>query len=279
MEGLTYMEKLVEAIRRGKELEKIINDHFGMPNMIVFAYEKTLFPFLIITKKRYAGILYEDDPTKGKKKIMGLANKKRDTCHFTKNIMDNILSKIFDIKDERAADIKNNEIVKYVVDELDRLIMNKVDMKELVITKALKTDYKSNPPHKLVAERMKARGETVNSNDRIAYVMTLYPPKYNTRGTPIKNKVGDVVEEVNYVVNQGLTYDAEMYITNQISLPIKQILYYITKDYENIFNIAIEKTRLEKQKKYGAPVKALTKRQLAKLEQEKQDNNDASDDD
>jgi hypothetical protein len=31
-------------------------------------YEKTLMPFILLSKKRYVGMLYEDDPNKGKLK-------------------------------------------------------------------------------------------------------------------------------------------------------------------------------------------------------------------
>ena len=36
------------------------------------AYEKTLMPFALLSKKRYVGILYEEDLNKGKLKYMGL---------------------------------------------------------------------------------------------------------------------------------------------------------------------------------------------------------------
>ena len=56
------------------------------------SYEKTLMPFILLSKKRYVGMLYETDPNKGKLKYMGLSLKRRDSCDYLKDVYGGILN-------------------------------------------------------------------------------------------------------------------------------------------------------------------------------------------
>jgi DNA polymerase elongation subunit (family B) len=58
------------------------------------AYEKTLMPFLLLSKKRYVGMLYETNPNKGKLKYMGLSLKRRDACDYLKDTYGGILNRL-----------------------------------------------------------------------------------------------------------------------------------------------------------------------------------------
>ena len=55
-------------------------------------YEKTLMPFILLSKKRYVGMLYEEDPNKGSLKYMGLSLKRRDSCDYLKDTYGGILN-------------------------------------------------------------------------------------------------------------------------------------------------------------------------------------------
>ena len=55
-------------------------------------YEKTLMPFILLSKKRYVGMLYETEANKGKLKYMGLSLKRRDSCDYLKDVYGNILN-------------------------------------------------------------------------------------------------------------------------------------------------------------------------------------------
>jgi DNA polymerase delta subunit 1 len=64
--------------------------------------------------------------------------------------------------------------VRYVKQTISDLLQNKVDMSQLVITKALaKTDYAGKQAHVELAERMKMRdaGSAPALGDRVAYVI------------------------------------------------------------------------------------------------------------
>ena len=49
-------------------------------------YEKTFDPLLLLSKKRYVGILYEKNPNKGKRKEMGIVLKRRDNAPIVKDV-------------------------------------------------------------------------------------------------------------------------------------------------------------------------------------------------
>ena len=54
-------------------------------------YEKTLMPFILLSKKirRYA---LEEDPNVGHMKFMGLSLKRRDSCDYLKDVYGGILN-------------------------------------------------------------------------------------------------------------------------------------------------------------------------------------------
>ena len=49
-------------------------------------YEKTFMPFCLLSKKRYVGMLYENDPDKAYRKSMGIVLKRRDNAPIVKDI-------------------------------------------------------------------------------------------------------------------------------------------------------------------------------------------------
>lgn len=64
--------------------------------------------------------------------------------------------------------------VSYVKQTIADLLQNKIDMSQLVITKALaKADYAAKQPHVELAERMRKRdaGSAPSLGDRVAYVI------------------------------------------------------------------------------------------------------------
>lgn len=239
--------KIKEAMRMGEEISKTVNDAIGKPGILNFAYEKVAFPLLLVTKKRYYYRKYEDSPHQFKDTVMGLATKRRNYCKYTKDT----LQRIFDILMESTTP-DHQQVFQYVKTRLADLIKNKVPLDELVITAGLREDYKNeNVAHFQLAKRMRQRGETVNSNDRIAYIFSMIKPVYNTRGTPIKPLDADIVEEINYAKDNNIKYDPEKYITGQLQEPVCQILNFIMDDPKELFNMAIVKARKEKEKIYG----------------------------
>ena len=176
-------------------------------------YEKTLMPFVLLSKKRYVGMLYEDDPNKGCLKYMGLSLKRRDSCDYLKDTYGEILNILM----KGDSSIKN--AIDYLNDSLRNLIDGKVSMDKLTITKALRSDYK-NPMqigHWVLAEKIGKRdpGNRPKPGDRMKFVFITNPDK--------KALVGEKIETPEFIEENKLPIDYTHYITNQLMKPLQQL--------------------------------------------------------
>ena len=174
-------------------------------------YEKTFDPFLLVSKKRYVGMLYETDINKAKCKSMGLVLKRRDNAPIVKDIYGGIIDIL----------MKNRDIEKSVnfLDEcLNNILDGNISFDKFIITKSLRSGYK-NPAqiaHKVLADRMGQRdiGNKPSAGDRIPFAYIL---------TKKKGLQGDRIEHPGYIKEKKIKLDYGHYITNQIMKPILQI--------------------------------------------------------
>jgi DNA polymerase elongation subunit (family B) len=207
-------DALLSSIRQGQSASRGIKPSLKAPHNL--EYEKTLFPLILLSKKRYVGLLYEDDPdSKPKMKSMGIALKRRDYAPIVKKIYGGIIDIILRERDIPAA-------VDYLSKQLADLADGRYDLADLIISKTLRSYYKV--PHQIahwvLARRMKERdpGSAPQANDRIPYVFV---------ETSKKNALmGDRIEHVEHVRKNGETQkvDTKTYIVNQIQKPCLQLL-------------------------------------------------------
>jgi hypothetical protein len=213
------------------------------------SYEKTLMPFILLSKKRYVGMLYEEDPNKGKLKYMGLSLKRRDSCDYLKDIYGNILNILMKgNQNENENNIKN--AIEFLDRSLNDLVEGKVSIDKLMITKALRSDYK-NPNqigHKVLADRIGKRdpGNKPKSGERIKFVFV-------ETDSP-KALMGDKIETPEFILENKLNIDYTHYITNQLMKPLQQL-----------FGLALEQIWEIQGKKQ--PIKDF-KKEISKLEKE-----------
>ena len=66
-------------------------------------YEKTFFPFLILTKKRYVGNKYEEDVNKYKQDYNGIVLKRRDNAPIVKKICGGIINCLINERNPEGA--------------------------------------------------------------------------------------------------------------------------------------------------------------------------------
>ena len=175
------------------------------------AYEKTLMPFILLSKKRYVGMLYEDDPNDGYLKFMGLVLKRRDNCDLVKDVYGGVLHHLMN-----GSNIKN--AMDFLYQSLESLINGQVPMEKLMITKALRGDYK-NPSaiaHRVLADRIAQRdpGNKPKPGDRMKYVYVV---------NKTAKLQGDKIETPEFIVERKLTIDYTHYITNQLMKPLQQL--------------------------------------------------------
>jgi hypothetical protein len=206
-------EALPLAIRAGQVGAKAIKAYLPKPQSL--EYEKTFFPFILLSKKRYVGNLYENDAfKKPKQKSMGIALKRRDYAKQVKIMYGGVIGCFLD-----KSSLPESE--RFLKEALTEMVEGRVPLENLIITKTLAANYK-NPTkiaHRVLADRMAARdpGNKPQVNDRLPFVY-IVPPE----GVEVKLQ-GDRIETPDYIREAKLTPDYRFYITNQIMKPICQI--------------------------------------------------------
>ena len=206
-------EGVQASIDLGIQAEKYIQQFLKPPHKL--EYEKTFWPFILNSKKRYVGNKYEMDVNKYKRTEMGLATKRRDYALIVKYVMNGALEILMNEKNIESA-------IEFSRKACRDLLAGKFNMDMLTITKSLRAHYKKPEQigHKALAERMGKRdpGNKPKSNDRIPYV---FIETYESRHTKILQ--GDRIENPQYILENNIKIDYKYYITNQIMKPVGQI--------------------------------------------------------
>ena len=186
-------------------------------------YEKTFDPFVLLSKKRYVGNLYETDPDKFKRKSMGIVLKRRDNAPIVKIVYGGIIDLIMGGKPVK-------DVVTWTRKMLREFIQGKYPLDTLIISKTLSSYYKEPDriAHKVLADRMAERdpGNKPQVNDRIPFI---YVDVSGTKAASSKLQ-GDKIEHPDYINKHKLKPDYEHYITNQIMKPVSQIFGLCLED-------------------------------------------------
>ncbi|KAM7523503.1 hypothetical protein LguiA_013405 [Lonicera macranthoides] len=205
------------AMDLGREAAEYISGTFTKP--IKLEFEKVYYPYLLISKKRYAGLLWTNPNKFDKMDTKGIETVRRDNCLLVKNLVNECLHKILIDRDVPGA-------VLYVKNTISDLLMNRMDLSLLVITKGLtKTgdDYEVKAAHVELAERMRKRDAATapNVGDRVPYVIIKA-----AKGAKAYEKSEDPI----YVLENNIPIDPQYYLENQISKPLLRIFEPILKN-------------------------------------------------
>ena len=229
-----YITKGILKLEDADGDEEIVEEEPLLCHPQDLEYEKTFWPFILISKKRYTGDKYEFSTEECKRTSMGIVLKRRDNAPIVKHVFGNVIEKIMIEKDFNSA-------LEWLKQTLLEVRNAEFSLRYFVITKSLRGYYK-NPQsiaHKVLADRMAVRdpGNKPKSNDRIPYayiqltddILYDYENPYKSgsrKGQPrLRNvKQGDRIEHVDYIKDKNLFLDYEFYITNQIMNPVKQVL-------------------------------------------------------
>ena len=209
-EPVTGQKALEVTIEMAKEAGEVATKFLKKPHDL--EYEKTFLPFCLLSKKRYVGMLYEEDPHKCKRKSMGIVLKRRDNAPIVKDVYGGIIDILM-----KEQDI--NKSIDFLDTMLRNIVDEKIGMDKLIISKSLRSFYK-NPQqiaHKVLADRMGVRdpGNKPGPGDRIPYVYILTKVKKDLQGNKIENP--------DYIKQKKLKIDYGFYISNQIMKPVLQI--------------------------------------------------------
>ncbi|KAK9508607.1 hypothetical protein O3M35_006133 [Rhynocoris fuscipes] len=209
------VEKLEDAMALGKEAAEYVTSKFIPP--IKLEFEKVYYPYLLINKKRYAGLYFTRPDTYDKMDCKGLETVRRDNCPLVANMMNTCLQKLLIDGDPDGA-------VKYTKQQISDLLCNRLDISQLVITKELaKTDYAAKQAHVELANKIKKRdaGSAPKLGDRVPYVIISA-----AKSTPAYLKAEDPI----YVLENNIPIDTTYYLENQLSKPLLRIFSPILGD-------------------------------------------------
>lgn len=196
---------LKEAMRLGTEAAAYVSTLFKHP--INLEFEKVYYPYLLINKKRYAGLYWTRPEKFDKLDQKGLASVRRDSCPLVSTVMNKVLRMILIEKNVDGA-------LEYVKDTIDNLLHNRTDISKLIISKTLAPNYTNPQPHAVLAKRIEKReGSGPNVGDRIDYVITGGNDKlYNRAEDPL------------FVLENNIQVDSKYYLTNQLQNPLTSII-------------------------------------------------------
>jgi DNA polymerase delta subunit 1 len=202
------------------------------PPPIELEFEKVYYPYLLMNKKRYAGLMWTNVDHYDYMDTKGLETVRRDNCQLVRDVIQTSLNKILIDRDVEGA-------IGYVKNQISDLLQNKMDISKLVITKSLNKgaeyalglpgakaeDYKMKQAHVELAARMKKRdaGSAPQMGDRVPYVIIM-----GAKGDQTFMKSEDPI----YVLDNNIPIDCKWYLTNQLEKPLTRIFEPIIEDVE-----------------------------------------------
>ena len=206
-ENATDAER-ISHLEYGIECAKTIEAHVSklLPFPHCLEYEKTYYPFILYSKKKYSGVMYGHDATKPMKiDNKGIVLARRDNARIVKYMFNGALEQILTYHSVQGArDFIKTTLMKFINWEFpdDYISLNKawkrtasvmaneeIDKLTIQLTQAeeqhdLKTirliqakieqlgRRKSEQPHVTVVKKRAARGNyTTRPNDRIPYII------------------------------------------------------------------------------------------------------------
>jgi DNA polymerase, archaea type len=172
-------------------------------------------------KKKYA-LINKDN----KIKIRGFETVRRDWCKLAREVQNKILQLILKDGNEKQSLI-------YIKKIINQIKNREVPLEKLTIKTQLKKpieEYKSIPPHVIIAKKMKAQNIPVNIGMLIEYYIA-----------ELKDKKRALVREKAKMLDEPGRYDIDYYLNNQIIPAVENIF--------EIFNVNIKELVEGKQQK------------------------------
>lgn len=211
--GESDERKLGIVMEKAEEIAAYITSQFG--DNVLLEFEKVYYPFLIMKKKKYVGLKYESLDEDPKIDSKGIEIVRRDNSPFSRHVMVDMVDHLIKKNDPMSA-------VRSILFNLERLCCGDVDMKDLIVTKSLRSGYKNpeNLPHVVVTLKMDERnpGSAPRPGSRVPYVII-----YN-RSQP---KMSHRAEDPEYAEANSLMPDFKYYAEVQVIEPARRLLEHV----------------------------------------------------
>ncbi|KEG11952.1 DNA polymerase delta catalytic subunit [Trypanosoma grayi] len=210
-------ERLRCAMDFGKEAAEQVSQHFLKP--IKLEFEKVYFPYLLMNKKRYAGLLWTNTERYDKLDAKGIETVRRDNCPLVASIISGVLNRIIIQRSVESA-------VEFVKGTIRDLLLNRLDISHLVITKAFskaEDEYVGAQAHVALVERMRKRdpASAPNVGDRVAYVIIRA-----AKGAKAYERSEDPI----YVLDNNIPIDTQYYLEHQLAPPLLRVFEGVLDD-------------------------------------------------
>jgi len=255
-------EALPICIELGKLAGKDVTKQLKPPHDL--EYEKTFWPFILFSKKRYAGHLYEEDPEKYKMKSMGIVLKRRDNAPIVKHVYGGVLDIIMNDKDLKKAEI-------HLKNETKKVMEGKFNIDKFIISKTLRGSYvnRQQIAHAALVDRITERdpGNAPQPSDRIPYVYQyLDKKKEETIMNNKKKKTNEFIKEFcNNISSSSKRFENVKTFINSLG----QKYCYLGKDQEDLQNSLMELVRNDKYNSIEYMIKTITNNKIKIIQGDK----------
>lgn len=208
---------LKESFKLGNEAADKISATFKYP--IELEFEKCYYPYLLFSKKRYAGLMYTNPEKPDYIDAKGIQLVRRDNPNFVKQVSKKVLDMIM-------YDRQIYESQLYAKEQGQLLLDGEVPIDDLIVSKSMRKDYKNtNQPHLYVATKIEKRqpGSGPKSGDRVPYV---FIKTNNAKDLQYKK-----AEDPNYVKeNKDVELDYIYYLEHSLMSPLSSLFELFTAD-------------------------------------------------
>jgi len=238
-------DAIKKSFELGEEAAARISATFKAP--IELEFEKVYLPYLLFSKKRYAGLMYTDPKKPDYIDAKGIQLVRRDNCPFVKEVsrkaLDSIMYNLdtetaFNIAREAAVTLLNYEV------PIDQLVVSKSLKKiDYIYNKKEKTTScdqempflmtsayaNQNQPHLTVAmkQEMREKGYGPKSGDRVPYIFLDTGDR--------KHLQFQKAEDPQYAIDNNLKIDAEYYLDHGLRSPLESLFEVFLDDPQQIF--------------------------------------------
>jgi DNA polymerase delta subunit 1 len=252
-------DAIKKSFELGEEAAARISATFKAP--IELEFEKVYYPYLLFSKKRYAGLMYTKPDKPDYIDAKGIQLVRRDNCPYVSKVSNEVLNSImYSLNTEEAINIAKRAA--------EALLTYQVPINELIVSKSLRRigyikekknippgkksvqcdgfylthEYaNSNLPHITVARKREERdpGTGPKSGDRVPYVFI------DTKNP--KDLQYLKAEDPDFAIENNLKPDVQYYLEHGLSSPLVSLMeVFIDNPKETLFSTAVNKFNKKK---------------------------------
>ncbi|KAJ1875520.1 DNA polymerase zeta [Coemansia sp. RSA 990] len=221
-----------QAFRIGREIAAAVTEQ--NPEPVKLKLEKVYQPCVLLTKKRYAGWMYEtDDQAEPLLDVKGMELVRRDGCTATQRILEGAMSTLFETNDLSL-------LKAFLTRQFSDILSSKVPIDEFIIAKEVRMHSYSGrmlPAHaKVAANGMELDPQAEPEyGERVPYVVV-----HNGSHTRLVDRV---VSPHTLLAQPQLQLDFQYYIDKQILPALDRLLSLVGVDVQLWFSKMSRRSR------------------------------------